>query len=61
MSQEMLGDAMIILLYMTGYLMLLCIGGLIADYVLPHIPPLQRWLDSLPPYEDDYEDMGDHT
>lgn len=31
------------------------IGGLVADYVFPHIPPLRRWIDSLPEYEDDSE------
>ena len=61
MSQELLGDTMIGLIYMTGYLAMLCVGGFIADYVLPHIPPLQRCLDSLPPYEDDYEDEEDRT
>ena len=61
MSQELLGDTMIGLIYMTGYLAMLCAGGFIADYVLPHIPPLQRWLDSLPPYEDDYEDKEERT
>ena len=59
MSQEMLGDAVIGLFYMTGLMMLLCVGGFIADYVLPYIPPVQRWLDRLPPYEDDYEDEED--
>ena len=61
MSQELLGDTMIGLIYMTGYLAMLCVGGFISDYVLPHIPPLQRWLDSLPPYEDDYEDKEERT
>lgn len=37
------------------YLLILGIGGIIADYVLPHIPPLNRWIDSLPEYEDDSE------
>ena len=61
MSQELLSDVTIGLLYMIGYLIMLCAGGFIADYVLPHIPPLQRWLDSLPPYEDDYEDKEERT
>lgn len=37
------------------YLLILGIGGIIADYVLPHIRPLNRWIDSLPEYEDDSE------
>lgn len=39
------------------FLLILAVGGVIADYVFPHIPPLQRWLDSLPDYEDDEEEM----
>ena len=31
------------------------IGALIADYVFPHIPFIQRYLDRLPDYEDDEE------
>ena len=31
------------------------VGCLIADFVFPHIRPLQKWLDSLPEYEDDAE------
>ena len=29
-------------------LMVFEIGGLIADFAFPHIPFIQRWLDSLP-------------
>lgn len=63
MSQELLGSATIGLIYLTAYLALLCVGGIIADYVLPNIPAVQRWLDSLPPYEDDYEreDVMNHV
>lgn len=50
----MMDDEMVVCLaLLAGYLFLLCIGGLIADYVLPHIPFIQRWLDSLPDWEDE--------
>lgn len=29
------------------------IGGLIADFAFPHIPFIQRWLDSLPDWDDE--------
>lgn len=35
------------------FLFVLGIGGLIADYVFPHIGPLERYLESLPMFEDD--------
>lgn len=30
------------------YLCILALGGLIADYVLPHIRPLEQFINSLP-------------
>ena len=61
MSQEVMGDAVLGLIYMTAYLSLLCVCGGIADYVLPRIPAVRRWLDSLPPYEDDFESEEEST
>lgn len=51
--KELLGEAAIMCVYLAPFFLLLGIGGLIADYVLPHIPFIQRFLDSLPEYEDD--------
>lgn len=48
-------DLIILLGEMAVFLGILSIGGIIADYVLPHIPPLRRWIDSLPEKEDDGE------
>lgn len=51
-----LADDLIIHIGLLGALMLiLCVGCVIADYIFPHIPPLQRWLDSLPDYDEEEE------
>ena len=44
---------MVALAILTGYLLILFVGGLIADHVFPHIPFIQRFLDSLPDWEDE--------
>lgn len=36
------------LLILVGLFAILTIGGLIADYIFPHIEPLNRFIDSLP-------------
>ncbi len=43
------------LMILVGYLILLSICGLIADHVLPHIKPLNDFIDSLPMIADDEE------
>lgn len=55
MTPDLIGDAVVDLMVLVGFVMLLGIGALIADYVFPHIPFIQRFLDSLPDYEDDEE------
>lgn len=55
MTPDFMGDLVINLAILCGFLFLLGLGGLIADFVFPHIPFIQRWLDSLPEYEDDNE------
>lgn len=35
------------------YMWILGIGGLVADYILPHIAPLARYIDSLPMMQED--------
>lgn len=42
------------LLYMTGLNVVLLIGCFIADYVFPHIPFIERYLERLPDWEDEY-------
>lgn len=53
MTPELIDEAVVDLALLTGFLLILAVGGLIADYVLPHIPFIQRWLDSLPDWEDE--------
>lgn len=55
MTPDLIGEAIVDLMILAGFLMVLGIGALIADYVFPHIPPIQRYIDSLPDYEDDEE------
>ena len=52
-TPELLGDAVIALGILGVYLLILFVGGLISDYVFPHIPFIQRFLDSLPDWEDE--------
>lgn len=37
----------------SAYMWILVIGCLIADYILPHIAPLARYIDSLPMMQED--------
>lgn len=39
---------------LTVYLYILALGGLIADYVFPHIRPLEKFIDSLPIMQDEW-------
>ena len=55
MSPEFMADLAINLAILCVFLVALGIGGLVADFVFPHIPFIQRWLESLPEYEDDVE------
>lgn len=55
MTPDLIGEAIVDLMILAGFLVVLGIGALIADYVFPHIPFVQRYLDSLPDYEDDEE------
>ena len=48
---------MVELAILSVFLLILGIGGLIADYVFPHIGPLQQWIDSLPMLEDEEEEL----
>lgn len=55
MTPDLIGEALVDLMVLAGFMVVLGIGALIADYVFPHIPFIQRYLDSLPDYEDDEE------
>lgn len=55
MTPDLIGEAVVDLMVLAGFMAVLGIGALIADYVFPHIPFIQRYLDSLPDYEDDEE------
>ena len=47
-------DDLVIFLWCTAaILLILGIGGLIADYVFPHIPFIERLIDSLPEWDDE--------
>ena len=56
MTPDLIGEAIVDLMVLAGFMVVLGIGALIADYVFPNIPFIQRYLDSLPNYEDD-EDL----
>lgn len=55
MTPDLIGEAVVDLMILAGFFVVLGIGALIADYVFPHIPFIQRYLDRLPDYEDDEE------
>ena len=46
-------DLAIFLGYTSAILLILGIGGLMADYVFPHIPFIERFIDSLPEWDDE--------
>lgn len=46
-------DFVLFLFYMTGLNAVLLVSCLIADYVLPRIPFIERYLDSLPDWDED--------
>ena len=47
-TAEALDAAVVFLFYVAAILLTLGIGGLVADYIFPHIKPLERFQDSLP-------------
>ena len=55
MNPEFMADLVINLAILCVFLLVLGVGCMIADFVFPHIPFLQKWLESLPEYEDDVE------
>lgn len=55
MTPELIDEAVVNLLLFAGFLVVLGVGSLVADYVFPHIPFIQRYLDSLPDWDDEEE------
>lgn len=53
MSPEVMDEAVVSLAILSGYLFILGVGCLIADFVFPHIPFIERFLESLPDWEDE--------
>ena len=50
MSPEFMADLVISLAILCVFLLILGAGCSFADFVFPHIPFLQKWLDSVPQY-----------
>ena len=53
MTPEQIGDAVVALAIISGYLLILGVGCLIADFVFPHIPFIERYLEILPVWNDE--------
>ena len=47
----------------SGYLLLLGIGGLAADFLLPRVPFIKRYLENLPDWDEEInrKDMGEES
>ena len=57
MTPELLGEAIVDFAFLAVFLGILGIGALIADYVFPHIPFIERFLDTLPDWDEDEDDF----
>lgn len=57
MNPEFMEDLAVNLAILCGFLAVLGVGGLIADYVFPHIPFIQRFLDTLPDWDEDEDEF----
>lgn len=55
MTPEFIDEAIVCGMIFAGFMLVLGIGGFIADYIFPRIPFIQNYIDSLPDYEDDEE------
>ena len=49
---------LVFFVYMGSFCLLLGIGAFVADYVFPHIPFLNKWLESLPEFEEEDEQFA---
>jgi len=52
-SEEFITEAFFGMVFMAVFLGVLAIGGFIADYILPRIPFLKRYFDSLQGLDDE--------
>lgn len=51
-----MADAVVVfLIYMVGIFAALAVGCIVADYIFPRIPFIQRWLDTLPDWDEEEE------
>lgn len=57
----MLDELVANLIVLDVFLIVLGIGGLIADFILPHIPFVERFLDTLPNWDDEDEKSEEVT
>lgn len=55
MTPDFTGDLAIFLAELGALFTALGICVFVADFILPHIKPIERYRDSLPNYEDDVE------
>lgn len=55
MTPDFTGDLVIFLGELGALLAAFTFGGFVADFILPHIKPIEQYCDSLPDYEDDVE------
>ena len=53
MTPDMAEEAAVALAILAGNLLILGIGCLVADFVFPHFPFINLFLDSLPDWEDE--------
>ena len=51
-------DLVLFLVYATVLNGVLCVGCLVADYIFPHIPFIERYLESLPAWDDEEEGVA---
>ena len=55
MTPDFMEDFAIFLLELGALFALFGIYGFVADFILLHIKPIERYLDSMPDFEDDVE------
>ena len=49
----MMDELIVCLMILGGLFLILFVCGILADYVLPHIPAVERFLDTLPDWDDE--------
>lgn len=57
MNPDFTDDLIIHIGLLGAFMLILCVGCVIADYLFPYIPFLQRWLDSITDYEGHEDEM----